>query len=627
MTGRRHLRRNRLSLGDDRRRGPRLLSERFGLTAIVGAWHARTEQEERVPAQPERGAALLVVIGVGVVLLTLVATAMTFSVSGSVKASHDQDWNGAMSAAYAGVADYESRLANDNTYYQVGDPAAVFSVGSVVVAPVVSNAAFGLGATGSWAAVAGGDGTASFRYEVDNSAYASSGVLRIRSTGRVGTVTRSIVANIKQRGFIDYLYFTMYEIQDPAQSGVTAAGCANTYAWAGRPAPSGGTSVCSDIAFGSGDVVNGPAHSNDTIRICAATFNGKVTTGDPRPAGSNYTKQNSNGSSCSGQVFNGGVPTNSPVIAMPATNSSLKKETRTDAGVDSPGCLYTGPTSIVLNAGGTMTIRSPWTKVTRVVGEPASSGSDNAACGMSGTSAGQLGSAAGATVPVLNANLLFVQNVPVRSADPNYRSATTWPSGQSATTCAAGNGIGYPVATENVASISSSYGCRNGDAFIKGALKGTMTVATDNFLYVTGDIIYSDASTDVLGLVAQSALWVWNPVCTGSGGVTCVGGSGSILPDNRRIDAAMLSLDHTVQVQNYYRGGTQGVLTINGSLAQKYRGIVSSGSNGYVKNYTYDQRFRYIAPPKYLSPVAATYGVTLLVEISSAFTADGALVP
>ena len=93
----------------------------------------------------------------------------------------------------------------------------------------------------------------------------------------------------------------------------------------------------------------------------------------------------------------------------------------------------------------------------------------------------------------------------------------------------------------------------------------------------------------------------------------------------------MLSLDHTVQVQNYNRGGEQGVLTINGSLAQKYRGIVhntaSGVGHGYTKNYTYDPRFLYIAPPKYLSPVAATYGISRLVEVSSAFTASGANVP
>ena len=573
---------------------------------------------------PERGAALLVVIGIGLVLLTFVATAMTFSVSGSLKATGDQHWNGAMAAAYAGVDEYESRLANDNTYYRFGNPAAAFSSSSTLTAPTVANPAFGIGAAGSWASVTGGDGTASFRYEVDNSAYASSGVLRIRSTGRVGTKTRSVVANLKQAGFIDFLYFTMYEIQDPVQSGATNPACADTYAWAGRPAPTGGSTVCSDVAFGGGDVVNGPVHSNDTIRVCQATFNGKVTTGNP---GGNYLRRTSSGSNCTGQVFNAGLPTNSPVVAMPATNASLRGETRTDVGIAEPGCLYTGPTSIVLNPDGTMTIRSPWSKATRVVGEPASSGSMPAACGAPGTATGALGSTGGATIPVLNANLLFVQSVPLLPADPNFTSDTAWPGGQSAATCAAGNGIGFPRSNENVASIPTSYGCRHGDAFIKGTLAGTMTVATDNFLYVTGDIIYADSAVDVLGLVAQNALWIWNPVCVGS----CPAGGGAMLPDNRRIDAAMLSLDHTVQVQNNDRGGNQGVLTVNGSLAQKYRGIVrvtnSGGANGYSKNYTYDPRFRYIAPPKYLSPVAATYSVNLLVEVSTAFTAAGALIP
>ncbi|WP_240607009.1 hypothetical protein [Cryobacterium aureum] len=593
--------------------------------AVRRAWLARTG---RLAHEPERGAALLVVIGIGLVLLTMVATAMTFSVSGSLKATSDQNWNGAMAAAYAGVDEYESRLANDNTYYRFGNSAAAFSAGSTLTAPVVANPAFGVGATGGWASVAGSVGTASFRYEVDNSAYTSSGVLRIRSTGRVGTKTRSVVANLKQAGFIDFLYFTMYEIQDPAQSGVTTPGCADTYDWAGRPAPTGGWSVCSDVAFGGGDVINGPVHSNDTIRVCDATFNGKVTTGNPGAVGANYLRTNSAGTVCTGQVFNVGLPANSPVIAMPATNASLRGETRTDAGVAEPGCLYTGPTSIVLNVGGTMTIRSPWTRATRVVGEPATSGSTPAACGVPGTRAGTLGSARGATIPVLSANLLFVQSVPLLSGDPNFTSDTAWPPGQNAARCAAGNGIGFPLANENVASVPTSYGCRHGDAFIEGTLRGTMTVATDNFVYVTGDIIYSDPAVDVLGLVAQNALWIWNPVCVGAG---CPAGGGAILPDNRRIDAAMLSLDHTVQVQNYHRGGEQGVLTINGSLAQKYRGIVrqTAGTvvSGYTKNYTYDPRFLYIAPPKYLSPVAATYGISRLVEVSSAFNASGAIIP
>ena len=563
------------------------------------------------PASSERGAALLIVIGVGLLLLTLVSTAMTFSVSGAVKANTDQNWNGAMAAAYAGVEEYESRLANDNAYYRYGNSGAAFSAGSTLVAPAVPNPAFGVGAAGGWASVAGSGALASYRYEVDSSAYAGSGVLRIRSTGRVGNSTRSIVANIKQQGFIDYLYFTVYEIEDPEQSHSPAA-CADKYAWAGRPNTS-----CSEIAFGSGDVLNGPVHSNDTIRICQATFKGKVTTGNSPVSGLNYLQQNSLDHPCTGQVFERGVPKSSSVLGMPATNSQLKQETRTDAGIDNPGCLYTGATRIVLDASGTMTIRSPWTKKTRVTGDPATAGSTPAACGLPGTGTGQLGSAGGATVPVLDANLLFVQDVPINATDPNFTNGTTWPSGNSASSCNNGNGVGFPLTDENSDGRQPKYRCRTGDAFVQGSLRGTMTIATENSIYVTGDIIYTDASVDVLGLVSQSTLWIWNPVST----------SGKILPSNRRIDAAMLSLEHSVQVQNFYRGGSQGTLTINGSLAQKYRGIVARNGHGYVKNYNYDPRFRYLSPPKFLSPVSATYRVNLLVEVSKAFTVDGALVP
>ena len=96
------------------------------------------------------------------------------------------------------------------------------------------NPAFGVGAAGTWGAVAGSDSTAFYRYEVDNSKYSLSGTLRIRATGRVGKVTRSVVANLKQQGFIDFLYFSDYEIQDPDQSGASVTTCVK-YAWAGRP--------------------------------------------------------------------------------------------------------------------------------------------------------------------------------------------------------------------------------------------------------------------------------------------------------------------------------------------------------------------------------------------------------
>jgi hypothetical protein len=574
------------------------------------------------------GIALIMVMGIAMVLLLVMATAMSFSVSSVVKATTDQNWNGAMSAAYAGVAEYESKLANNNAYVQYGNPAAAFSTGSTVALPtgMQVNPAFGIGTTGTWASVAGSGGTASFRYEVDNSKYSSSGVLRIRSTGRVGNETRSIVANLRQQGFIDFLYFTDYEIQDPNQSGASVTNCVK-YGWAGRPAPGSGSysgsAPCSDIGFGNGDIINGPMHSNDRIRICAATFTGIVTTGNNPASGLRYLKEDSNGNGCTGQSLAYGVAY-SPVVAMPSTNSQMKKETRTDLATDVPlpGCLYTGATQIVFNSNGTMTVRSPWTKFTNVTGDPASAGVNiPTKCGPVSTATGGLGSPGGATIPVLNNNLVFVQNVP-GVGDPNYWPTTgsgSYPTlGYTSTSCTSSNGIGYPMSGEVVSSVSTSYGCRNGDAFVQGALHGAMTIATENYLYVTGDITYTDSSSDILGLVGQNAVWVWNPV--NSSNVDLLG-------NNRQINAAILSVAHTFQVQNYDRGGSQGTLTVNGAISQKFRGIVRSGTNGYTKAYSYDQRFKYIAPPKFLSPVATTYGVSVLVEVQSAFTTAGAVIP
>ncbi|MBO1740301.1 hypothetical protein [Leifsonia sp. TF02-11] len=574
----------------------------------------------------ERGVALVMVIGVGAVLMVLVATALAYSAGGMQKARTDQDWNDAMAAAYAGVEEYESRLANDNTYQQYGNPASLFSATSSVTLPTgaQTNLAFGVGRNQSWAQVSGST-RAYYRYEVDNSKYSSTGVLRVRSTGKVGNEVRSIVVNLKQDGFIDFLYFTDYEIQDPALSGVPNT-CVKYY-WAGRG------SGCSEIAFDGGDVVNGPVHSNDAIRICSAEFTQSVTTAYNPATGPRYVPKNSSGSNCTGQTFDDpNAPTYSPVVGMPPTNASMKNEVRSDLPVDvpRPGCLYTGPTSIVYNSNGTMTIRSPWTKSTQVSGSPATGPAQTPAmCGTLGTGTGQLGSPGGATIPVIPQNLVFVQNVPSTVGDPNYWAANAWPGSATGLNCAVtsgtlackgasgqanGNGLGYPM-TNEVAPSSTSYQPRVGDVFIKGTLKGAETVYADNYIYVTGNLTYNDANSDILGLVGNNAIFVYNPMNSSNQ---------KLLSDtDREIDAAILSVAHTFQVQNYSVGGNRGTLTVKGAIAQKFRGIVRNGSNGYIKNYVYDPRFRYLAPPKFLSPVSTSYGVSVVVEVKTAFTVAG----
>ncbi len=575
------------------------------------------------PRQGDGGVALIAVIGIGAALTILATALLGLSVGGLMKASNDQNWNAAISAAYAGVEDYQSKLANDNTYQQYGSSLAPFSTTSTFTG-TAGNPAFGTGASGSWQTVPGSNGRASYRYEVDSSKYYTTGTLRLRSTGLVGNTARSIVADLKQQGFIDFLYFTNYEIIDPELSN---SACVPTWAWAVPSRPN-----CSTIQFAANDVINGPLDSNDTLQICGSTFNGPVTTAFKPASGLNYVIPGG----CAAPTFAiAGSPSYSPTIVMPPTNRQMKQETRDDlttSTVPRPGCLFTGPTSIVFNNDGTMTVRSPWTKKTNIEGSPETSGTISPSCGTPGYAVSNtLGSTAGQTFAVPTNNLIYVQNVPSTSTDPNYWAAAATPTGLTCTGLAGssgtGNGLGYPKANEAAPSSSTdapSYGCRNGDVFVKGSLHAAVTIATDNYIYVTGGIKYVDPQADMLGLVGQKSIWVYNPVDS----------SGTLLDTSQpgiEIDAAILSVDHTFIVQNW-AAGKKGTLTVKGAIAQNFRGPVGTSSNGnnmsgYVKAYSYDPRLRYTAPPKFLSPVSTTYGVSMLVEVKTAYLPSGATAP
>ncbi|ROS50401.1 hypothetical protein [Frigoribacterium sp. PhB24] len=579
----------------------------------------------------ESGMALAIALIFGMVLVIMAAAALTVASSGLTKARTDQDWNGALSAAYAGIEEYQARLANDNSYQQYGDPAAPFSKasGSKLTVPTGTqrNPAFGHGVSGSWSPVPGSDGSASFRYEVDNSGYVAQGTLRVRSTGKVGTATRSVVADVRQTGFIDYLYFTDIESQDPQLTGSANANC-KKHAWEGRVQ----NDSCGEISFSGGDVIRGPAHSNDTMRICSARFEKAVTTSNPADPKVTklYKKVDSNNAACSGQDFVQAEPQFRATLPMPDTTSDKVRETRTDltAEVPRPGCLYTGPTDITFTDDGKMNVKSPYTKMTRIGNAAATTGSTPDECGTPGTQDKGLGSKGGATVTVPANNLIYVQNIPVPTADPAKRNVNSEAAvGDMTVDSCSNNHVGYPLSGESVPTSATAggpgtgtcaYGARSGDVFVKGTFRGQLTIAAQNYLYVTGDLTYADAdaATNILGLASEGVAWVWNPV--NSGNKSMLGDSG------REIDAAIISVKHSFLVQNYGRGGDRGTLTVSGSIAQAFRGVVRSGSNGYIKAYSYDERLKYLAPPKFLSPVTTSYGVTTQTEVKAAFKSTGA---
>ena len=610
----------------------------------------------------DEGIALVLVIGLGLILSLLIATMITTSIGGLKKSSTDVNSSAAMAAAYAGIEDYQSKLANDNTYEQYGNAASTFSnplPTAAVPKPTVSkftglngNPAFGFGSASnpgaststSWAVVFGSSGRARYRYEVDNSQYYVSGTIRLRSTGLVGNSVRTEVADLRQNGFINYLYYTDYEVADPALSNTN---CVPTYDW-----QKAHSSKCTEIQFAPGDVIKGPVHSNDSLLICGTAFQNTVESGLNRKSPLKNYNVPSN-TSCGTPTFSytpGYAPVYAPPIAMPATNLALLQETRSDltsTTVPRPGCLYTGPTSITFNTGGTMTVRSPWTRATNITEDAngnVTGGSAPTACGTIGAGTASkpgLASATGQTIPVIANNLIFVQNVPrysgASSSDLNAYPSTGTGSTPSGLTCTGlsgstgtGNGIGYPTTNEaaptSVAGVNA-YGCDSGDVFVKGTEQGQVTVAAANYVYVTGSLTYdtTNAATNILGLIGQGSVWVWNPVDK----------NGNLLDSSTNgltIDASILSVAHTFTVQNY-AAGPKGTLTVSGSIAQEFRGPVAqstydyfgnlTGTNGYLKNYVYDNRLKYTAPPKFLTPVSTSYGVTTTVETKPAFNADG----
>ena len=114
--------------------------------------------------------------------------------------------------------------------------------------------------------------------------------------------------------------------------------------------------------------------------------------------------------------------------------------------------------------------------------------------------------------------------------------------------------IRYPLVNESPATnwntgstwdtTTPAYGCRNGDAFVSGTLSGKLDDrAATTTSTRPGTSPTQDPTADVLGLVGNNGVLVWNPMngarrrCSAQ--------------QDRKIDAAMLSPAHTFQVQNY----------------------------------------------------------------------------
>ena len=174
--------------------------------------------------------------------------------------------------------------------------------------------------------------------------------------------------------------------------------------------------------------------------------------------------------------------------------------------------------------------------------------------------------------------------------------------------------------------------CGQGNLYVEGTLKGRTTVSSAQSVIATGDLVLAggNVGSDMLGLVATNSVEVFHPrVGTVSSTLVTAGctkscaykwgtvaseadaagwptrytdpTTGTITPASGiLIVGSIQTLQHSFLVQKYSAGSHQGDLTVYGSIAQRWRGIVGqSGVSGpgYLKKYSYDTRLKYSAPP------------------------------
>jgi hypothetical protein len=551
----------------------------------------------------EEGFAVATVMLATLALMILAIGTVGYAIGSQDLSRHDQNWHAALSAAEAGLDDFVFRLNENSNYYT--------SVPSLTASPFAT----------PWTPIPGGASGGMFRYSIkDPTEVLTKGTFTVVSSGKVGDSVRTVEATIRRRSFIDYLYFTDFETMDPALYPVSGSSITQSQAQSGvctHHYYDGRNSNCVEISFAGFDTINGPLHSNDAYIICpGAHFNGATSTSWHGANGLMYRNSCGSGS----PVFaNPGDPHYADPLTMPPSNQSIKNETRPYDGIGGGGCLYTGPTQITFNSNGTMTVDSPFSKNT-INTCPKNT--------WNGTGARP----APATGALPQNGVIYVQDVPASSTDPNYTNGcpysvqmTKWHSGDT-TNPSRAHPLGFPQAND-----ITTYNCRSGDVFVSGTVKGQATVASSNNIDVVGNLMYQGDTngqgepngSDLLGLVANNFVEVYHPV-NSSGTNLPVAFTSCSSPTSgsacATIDAAMLSVAHSVRVQNYSVGAKLGTLTINGAFAQRFRGIVGtfSGttlSTGYAKNYRYDQRLKYLSPPKFLDPVASAWQVATWAEL------------
>jgi hypothetical protein len=352
---------------------------------------------------------------------------------------------------------------------------------------------------------------------------------------------RTVVIDYRRRGFLDFAWLTDNESKDPALYSNPSWAETNCSMWFRDGRDGNG---CTEINFVNGDWIKGPFHTNDSILAQTGSKFGRSGGNDRIEISASWcpvrNTDTSSGCGASSPIYYGPLITGVNAPVLPLPEANEDLATYGDPSFG--GYTFTGWTTIEMKNNGTMDV----------------------------TNANYNGGAL-TNVPYPTSGVVYVKN---GTGCDGYNPNTGWnPTGDA--TC--------------------------GLIAVNGVYNKSLTLAAEDDIVVTGNITRDTApaaSEEVLGMIANKFVRVRH-YATGS--YSSCSNYGTPVST---IEGGILALQHSFMLDWWGCGSSLGTLTIKGAIAQKYRGVIGtgSGSTGYLKDYNYDDKLRYRMPPYFLSP-------------------------
>jgi hypothetical protein len=491
------------------------------------------------------------IIAIAVLLVTsLLLVAAFTAANGDVFVSHrDTTQKQAYFAALAGVQEYEYQLQNNPSYWEsCPTPSSTTTLkganSTYEVKPLPANKTAACSASNPFETMIQSTGSAANTF-------------RVESIGTAESSKRRIIATFAVNGFLDYVYFTRFEDQDPQISGQSKASCERYYEEKGKSKRS---SSCVTIQFTKNDSVAGPMHTDDAADVC-----GEVEFGRPKetlPENAPFDVVEINGGTYAAECSGPSSPTFNTLSEKPEVGEELippTSDTSLAAYVE-PAYSFEGATTINLE---------------------------------------------GKSATVTNANYNSGKATPIE-LPKNGLIYVHGEEGAGSEPC--------EYAYKQVSNVDTTQARKEelpcGTAYVKGTYSKSLTIGATKDVVIKGNIVPSgvtppatgkEASTPpgtvTLGLIATEYVRIYH----------------SCSPEENLKDpwiyAAILSTAHSFAVDNDECGKALGNLNILGAIGQNFRGVVGRGNSGYIKNYNYDTRLATDEPPYFLSPLNSGWKV------------------